>query len=108
MKKLFVIVSIVMMVLLSGCKKESGLAGTKWEDDQGSYRITLTFTTVQACLNFGDGSSSYYYSYEYTPPTVVMYPEDDDKASLKGIIGGNQMSIVNLSNQKTIGLFTKK
>lgn len=107
MKKLFVIVSIVMMVLLSGCKKESGLAGTKWEDDRGSYRITLTFTTVRVCLNFGDGSPSYY-SYEYTPPTVVMYPEDDNKASLKGIIGGNQMSIVNLSTQKTVGLFTKK
>ena len=45
---------------------------------------------------------------EYSPSTVMMYPEDDDLAMLKGIISENTMSLVNMSTQKTIGIFTKR
>lgn len=108
MKKILVFISVMMMVLLSGCKKEEdkGLAGTVWEQNDGTVVVTITFTSIQAVVDFGDGGN--YFSYEYQKPTVLMYPEDTKYATMKGIISGDQMSVVNTSNGKTIGIFTKR
>lgn len=92
--------------MLASCQKsQTGLSGTEWDLSDGS--VQLSFTKIQAVFEFSDGKS-WYYSYEYNAPTVIMYPEDNDKASLKGIISDNYMSVVNLSTNKTIGIFTKK
>lgn len=112
MKRFLAFVSIAMMVMLSGCKKEAqSLSGTKWVNDSEGGNITLSFTPIQASVHF-DGGATYYYSYEYDHPTVLMYPESseetDDVAPLKGIISDNTMSVVNLSKQKTIGIFSRK
>lgn len=112
MKRILAFVSIAMMVMLSGCKKEAySLSGTKWVNDSEGGNITLSFTPIQASVHF-DGGAAYYYSYEYDHPTVLMYPESseetDDVAPLKGIISDNTMSVVNLSKQKTIGIFSRK
>lgn len=109
MKKFFVYLSCMMLVLLSGCKKDedASLAGTVWEKNDGSVQTFLSFTSIQAAVSI-QGGSTFYYSYEYNDPIVLMYPEDADKASLKGIISGEQMSVVNLSNERTIGIFIKR
>lgn len=112
MKRFLALASVAMMLLLSGCKKEEQtLAGTKWMNDIDGGNVTLSFTSIQAAVHF-DGGPTYYYSYEYEHPTVLMYPESseesDDVSPLKGIISDNTMSVVNLSKQETIGIFTKK
>lgn len=68
-------------------------------------------TGIQASVHFDDGTT-YYYSYEYDHPVVLMFPESseeaDDVSSLKGTISGNTMSVENVAKQKTIGIFTRK
>lgn len=110
MKKILVFISVMMMVLLSGCKKEEdkGLAGTVWEGTDSEGIVTLSFTSIQAVIEFDNGGPIYYYSYEYQKPTVMMYPEDVKNATLKGIVSGKQMSIVNTSNGQTLGIYVKR
>lgn len=104
--KRILLLCLSLIMLASSCQKSSTwLSGTEWELNDGS--VQLSFTKIQAVFTFPGGVSSYY-SYEYNDPTVIMYPEDNDKASLKGIISDDNMSVVNLSTSKTIGIFTRK
>lgn len=113
MKKFLILLPVIMALLLFGCKKEDGasqsanLSGTTWENNDGNVKTVMSFTSLQVSVSF-QGGSTFYYSYEYDDPIVLMYPEDEEKSSLKGIISGNQMSIVNLSYGKTIGIFIKQ
>ncbi|MDE5955060.1 MAG: hypothetical protein K2G80_01000, partial [Bacteroidales bacterium] len=89
------------------------LSGTVWEKSSSGVVTTLSFTKVQcelrfASISYPQESETSYYSYEYDSSIVMMYPEDDNKAAIRGIISGNTMSVVNMSNNKTIGIFTKK
>lgn len=108
MKRFLAIVSVIMMVLISGCKKEEqSLAGTKWEIDGGNESVTLSFTSIKASLSY-QGGSTYFYSYEYDDPTVIMHPEASDRAVLKGIIKDNQMTLINTNTDETVGFFNKQ
>lgn len=106
--------AVMSAIFLSGCSKElKTLSGTVWERQEPDAVITLTFTKLQAEMRYvskTDSSdySSVYFSYEYDSSVVMMYPEYDEIATIQGIISGNTMSVVNMSNNKTIGIFTKK
>lgn len=107
MKRFLTVASIVMLILISGCRKdESSLAGTTWEIDGGG-NMTLSFTSIKASLRYQDGST-YFYSYDYDNPIVTMNPEAEDRAVLTGTISGNQMTLVNASTEETIGFFYKQ
>lgn len=107
MKRFLAIASVLTMVLISGCKKEEpSLAGTKWVIDGGNESMTLSFTSIKASLL--QGSRTYFYSYEYDDPTVIMNPEISDNAVLKGVINGNQMTLINTSTDATVGFFNKQ
>ncbi|MCM1176983.1 MAG: hypothetical protein NC115_12735 [Bacteroidales bacterium] len=115
MKKIIVLFFVGLSALLmSGCSKElKTLDGTVWEKTDSDVVTTLTFTDVKCELKIASTiNPSYYsyayYSYEYSSSSVMMYPESDENATLKGIISGNTMSVVNMSNEKTIGIFTKR
>lgn len=105
---------VLSAIFLSGCSKElKTLSGTVWERQEPDATITLTFTKLQCEMlhvSKTDPSdySSLYFSYEYDSSVVMMYPEYDEIATIQGIISGNTMSVVNMSNNKTIGIFTKK
>lgn len=108
MKRFLAIVSVIMMALVYGCTKdEKSLAGTKWELDGGNESISLSFTSIKASLSYKNGST-YYYSYEYDDPTVIMNPEASDRPVLKGIIKDNQMTLINTSTDETVGFFNKQ
>lgn len=115
MKKIKIfLAALAVAALFVGCSKEPrSLDGTVWEYTAGDTVGELTFTKSQCrwSLYATDGSGDYYqtyYSYEYTAPTVMMYPEEDGMAVLKGIITENQMSIVNTSTGKTLGVYILK
>lgn len=105
---------VMSAIFLSGCSKElKTLSGTVWEKNGTGTIVTLTFTDVQCELRIAStqNPSNYtntYYVYEYDSSVVMMYPEEDGKATVRGIISGNTMSVVNMSTEKTIGIFTKK
>lgn len=106
MRRFLVIVSVVMMALISGCRKdEKSLAGTNWKIEDES--VSLSFTSIKASLSYKNGST-YYYSYEYDDPTVIMNPEASDRPVLKGIIKDNQMTLINTSTDETVGFFNKQ
>ena len=106
MKRFLAIVSVVMMALISGCRKdEKSLAGTNWKIEDES--VSLSFTSIKASLSYKNGST-YYYSYEYDDPTVIMNPEASDRPVLKGIIKGDQMTLINTSTDETVGFFNKQ
>ena len=115
MKRILLLFIVAFSVIcLQGCSKElKSISGTIWEKMESDTIVTLSFTDIQCECKMSSASnpSKYvysYYSYEYSPSTVMMYPEDDDLAMLKGIISENTMSLVNMSTQKTIGIFTKR
>lgn len=99
---------------MSGCQKERDevktLSGTIWEEVSGQLITTLSFDGNICKRTLADPSyeETWYYSYEYTDPVVILYPVKEGLASMKGIISGNTMSVVNLSTQKTIGTFIKR
>lgn len=113
-KALFLFAIALSTLFFAGCSKElKTLSGTTWEKKDGDIVTTLSFTKIQCEIKIASISDlsdySYaYYSYEYNSSTVMMYPEDDGKATLKGIINDDSMSVINMSNQKTIGIFTKR
>lgn len=117
-RTLFLIAVAAIAIVMSGCTKNTrNLDGTVWSDSMPGLTATLTFTKNQCELSFASSAdpdnlsiTRDYYSYEYNPSedTVIMNPERDDKAVLKGIISGNTMSVVNTSNSYTIGFFTKQ
>lgn len=113
-KKLFsVIAAIVALFAVVSCSDdiESSLDGTVWvvefSDDEYSefkffereayetdYRNELIVSKVR-------------YAYDYDYPTVMLYPDDDEIAVLKGIISGDEMSVINMSNGKYIWTLTR-
>ncbi len=113
-RTLLILILAISAIFLAGCSKSPrNLNGTVWVHNSSSLTTTLTFTKVQCELKFASTTnpadySTYYYSYVYDSSTVMMYPEDSDKAAIKGIISGNTMSVVNMSTEKTIGMFTKQ
>ena len=89
------------------------MSGTVWEKSESDITITVSFTGFQCEVRFVSNTDpldyeTSYYSYEYDAPIVLMYPEDDKRAALKGIISDNKMSVINMSTDKTIGIFTKR
>lgn len=113
-RTLLILVLAISAIFLAGCSKSPrNLNGTVWVHNESSVTTSLTFTKVQCELKFASTTNpsdyyNYYYSYVYDSSTVMMYPESSEKAALKGIVNGNTMSVVNMSTEKTIGIFTKK
>ncbi len=118
-RNLLLLLLTVSAIFMSGCTKETrNLDGTVWSDILPDMTITLTFTKNQCELMFASSATAPddrtvtrdYYSYEYdqAEDTVMMHPERSDKAILKGIISGNTMSVINTSNEQTIGFLKKQ
>ncbi len=102
-KFIFALVAAVALLSFTGCEKEQDtLSGTTWV----SGSTTIEFSGIACKIAFSNGEE--YYSYEYSHPTVIMYPANEEMATLKGIISDDVMSVVNMSNEKTIGLFTRQ
>lgn len=105
MKKFIAVASVILTVLLSGCRKEEkSLAGTRWTSESGTE--TLSFTSVKASLSTTE--DTFYYSYEYNDPIVILTPENSEIANLKGIVDKNQMTLINTSVNQTVGIFIPK
>lgn len=113
-RSLLFLAVILSAIVLSGCSKElKSLSGTVWEKNESGLTVTLSFTKIQCerkmVSNYDPSDyETSYYSYEYDASIVMMYPEDEKNAALKGIISDNTMSVVNLSTEKTIGIFRKR
>lgn len=117
-KKLFsIIAAFVAFFAVVSCSDdiESSLGGTVWvvefldyhSDDEYSE---FKFFEREACETDYRNElivSKVRYAYDYDYPTVMLYPDDDEIAVLKGIISGDEMSVVNMSNGKYIWTLTR-
>lgn len=114
-KYLLTFLTFGLMFILSGCqdmKIEKTLDGTIWDAIEEYRTNTIKFddSYCEMVINDDGVISKHFFSYEYDFPVVLMYPEDDEIAMLKGIINKDKtkMNLVNLSNNKTIGILIKR
>ena len=102
------------VVSLTGCKKDQGMSiiNTIWEQEASGVLQTLTFmdTICTLDLSSDSGEDVYHYSYEFEYPIVVLYPEDDNLAKMRGIVNSDwtTLTVVNTTTSKTIGIFFRK
>ena len=103
-----------MIFMLFGCEKglEESLDGTVWEKEDAGIITTITYRDGMCEMKMSDYEyeESIFYSYEYNFPVVLMYPEDDGLALMRGIISDSQttMNLVNTSTNKTVGTFVRR
>lgn len=109
----------VAVIVFTGCGKDEdpapSLSGTVWSKttDDGATTV-LTFESSVDCkvvTTFDDSPLAIIveYSYEYEHPVVMAYPKiDDDLATLKGLISGNTMNVINTSTEEHIATLTKQ
>lgn len=117
MKKIKIfLAALAVAALFVGCSKEPrSLDGTVWERAITGGTQSLIFSKTQCEMrcdypSYPSESWNVWYSYEFNYPTVILYPEysEENKAAIKCIINDDTMSVVNMSTEKTIGIFTKK
>lgn len=119
MKKKLLTIVAAFVALFTGvsCSDdiESSLDGTVWVVEHSDYHSDdeyseLKFFEREAYeTDYRQGLivSTVRYAYDYDYPTVMLYPDDDKIAVLKGIISGDEMSVVNMSNGKYIWTLTR-
>lgn len=113
-RQLLTLLMTSMILMLFGCEKglEKSLEGTVWEKDDAGFITTITYRdgTCEMKMSDYENEESYFYAYEYNFPVVLMYPENDDLALMRGIISDSQttMNVVNTSTNKTVGTFVRR
>ena len=116
MKKAVYFLSVfVFMVGFLSCTKEDedySLSGTTWEDvDDSVLKIikfdnaTCTYTISSTALSV---KTTFSYDYSIAYPTISMESQTSGYADLKGNISGGTMTVVNTSQNSTIGTFIKQ
>lgn len=113
----------LLMFTFSSCDKDDEevavfeLNGSSWvyNSPNGYESITITFTSNIDCVYvwaYDDGdvmdSQTTRYTYSYSEPYVELYPDDEGKAVLRGLINGSVMEVTNKSSNINIGTFYKK
>ena len=96
---------------LSSCSKEDAtpsLSGTEWYRIEEGVVSTIHFMNEQESIITIDDYATAYYIYSYEHPIVEFAPMQDGMASLRGTVSGLSMEVINLSNQKQVGIFIKK
>lgn len=115
MKKKLLTIVAALVALFTGvsCTDdiESSLDGTVWvvehSDDEYSELKFFEREAYETDYRRELIVSKVRYAYDYDYPTVMLYPDDDEIAVLKGIISGDEMSVVNMSNGKYIWTLTR-
>lgn len=117
MKKVMFAILAIAAIAFTNCSKNednaTSLIGTVWVETDGSRTSKLTFKSDIECelITTISGSASavaMQYTYEYSHPTVMAYPKVNGYATMKGIISGNTMNVINASTEKTIATLTKQ
>lgn len=117
-KKLFsIIAAFVALFAIGSCSDdiESSLDGTVWVVEFSDYHSDDEYSELKFFEREAYETdyrnelivSKVRYAYDYDYPTVMLYPDDDEIAVLKGIISGDEMSVVNMSNGKYIWTLTR-
>lgn len=99
---------LAMGMAFTSCKKDDDtivLNGTRWvytvRDSEVDEKIVIRFVSdYEAIYTWSTYSESETtnYTYEIEDIMVHLFPEDNTKAKLRGLISGNRMSVVNLSS----------
>lgn len=109
--KLFGLLCTCCLIFASSCQKDQkeleSLTGTKWERTENSYSVILSFKTGLTCEQYWPDGLKITFTYDYTYPNIIMYPSSSEYATLKGKISGNEMSLVNMSTNKSVGIYKK-
>ena len=108
---LFFVACVATMGLIISCQKAYSLNGSTWTQIEGDITRTYTFE-AQTCefkaSKPGTASTSVNYTYVLDFPTVILYPEVNGFAKLQGTIDGDNMAIVNLSQEISCGVFIRQ
>lgn len=119
MKKLILFLTLILSVVCSSCSKDKeddpkpSLTNTQWESIKEGISASIDFFNATECkwilkTTTGAVYSTELYTYSYEHPTVTMTPLKDGLAVLKGTISGSAMRLYNVSQDKEIGIYTKK
>ena len=121
-KKLFLTALLATVsafaLVFTSCSKDEGkgdepvsIVGTVWERVE-TDGITLTFrfsgTTCSHVIRSGSVARASEYEYTLDFPKVHMQATDAGIADLEGTISDNKMTVKNLSQNKIIGIYTRK
>lgn len=106
--KLFGLLCACCLFFTASCQKElESLSGTKWERTESSYSIIQSFTSELTCEQYWPDGLKISFTYDYSYPNIIMYPSSSEYATLKGKISGDEMSLVNMSTNKSVGIYKK-
>lgn len=118
MKKILFLLAIALPLVFASCSKDDeptkpSVTNTQWVRVESGITATIDFINDKECtweLKTSTGSiySSELYTYKYEDPIVTMTPQKDGLAVLKGTISGSGMKLYNVSQDKEIGIYTKK
>lgn len=113
-KKLLTIVAAFVALFTSvSCSDdiESSLDGTVWvvehSDDEYSELKFFEREAYETDYQGGCIVNKIRYAYDYDYPIVMLYPDDNEIAVIKGIISGDEMSVINMSTGKYIWTLTR-
>lgn len=113
-KKLFsFIAAFVALFAVVSCSDdiESSLDGTVWVVEFSDYGYSeFKFYEIEVCETYHGAGYSFdktRFAYECDGSLVMLYPNNDDASILKGIISGDKMAIINMSNGKYIWTLTR-
>lgn len=120
MKKILLLLLLIFPIVLSTCSDDdddekglNSLQNTVWVDTVDGVNITLTFKSTDRCsLDFYSEEEgitlTYTYSYSLNYPNIIMIPDKDGNAELKGTITDNTIKLINTTSDEVVGFFIKK
>lgn len=119
MKKILLLLLLALPIMFVSCsddddeKNLTSLENTVWEETEDGVTTTLTFKSSDRCsLDFfseDEGITiTYTYSYSLNYPNIIMEPDKEGNARLKGTITDNTIKLINTSSDELVGFFIKK
>ena len=101
MAKIKTLASLLLLLCVTSCSKDDGLAGTQWGTTLQQTQILLSFSdATKGVLSLFDPTDNFNlkidFSYTYQKPEVVLHPTDpmyaaDYPNGIKATVHGNVM-----------------